>query len=229
MYIKRKQIKDQNGLVKNTTLWEIEIDYTNPVHLEELLNKIKSQLGTLKSSAIGTKKEIKKLKYDSCVKIYETNISDLYVELNLDQNPVYYVYAHCEPNKIAIGKDGITSWFATHGMDLIPFYVGKGIGDRAYDLNRNETHRKVRQRLREFNQDVQVRIIKDGLTELEALCLESKLIDIFGIIGKGGRLVNLDEGVKSKERQLRYATHLIELNSYYKNSLKVEARGQDAG
>lgn len=69
---------------------------------------------------------------------------------------------------------------------------------------------------------MQVRIFKDGLTELEALCLESKLIDIFGLIGKGDRLVNLDEGIKSQERQQIYAEHLVNINKFYKNSLKVE-------
>ena len=221
MEIKRKQIKDSNGQLRNTTMWQIEVDYTNTAELLELSNRIRSQLGSVRSFDTGSKKDINGLRFESCKRIYDTDISDLYSELNLDATPSYYVYAHCEPNKIAIGKDGVTSWLATMGVDLIPFYIGKGIGDRAYDLNRNETHRKVRQRLKEFNQDAQVRIIKDGLTELEALCLESKLIDIFGLMGKGGRLVNLDEGIKSKERQSRYASHLVEINSFYKNSLKV--------
>ena len=221
MEIKRKQIKDSNGQLRNTTIWQIEIDYTNATELLELSNRIRSQIGAVRSLDSGSKKDINRIRFESCTEIYDTDISDLYSDLNLDPTPSYYVYAHCEPNKIAIGKDGVTSWLATMGVDLIPFYIGKGIGDRAYDLNRNETHRKVRQRLKEFKQDAQVRIIKDGLTELEALCLESKLIDIFGLMGKGGRLVNLDEGIKSKERQSRYADHLAEINSFYKNSLKV--------
>ena len=223
MEIKRKQIVDQKGQLRNTSIWQIEVDYSDLNDLEELSNRIKSQIGSLKSIESGSKKEVKQAKFDACCNILNEDIKDLYEDLSLDLTPNYYVYVHCEPNKIAIGKDGVTSWAATLGLDLIPFYVGKGIGNRAYDLNRNETHRKFRQRLKEFGNDVQVRIIKDGLTELEALCLESKLIDIFGLIGKGGRLVNLDEGVKSKERQERYKEQLIQLNSFYKNSLKVEA------
>lgn len=222
MKFQRKQIKDDNNQIRNTSIWEIEVDYLNLDDLIKLNNKIKSQISSLKVSLNGSKREINKRKFDACVSIYNTDISDLYSNLKLDPLPNYYVYAHCEPNKIAIDKDGITSWFATLGMDLIPFYIGKGVKNRAYDLNRNETHRKVKQRLKEFNQDVQVRIIKDNLTELEALCLESKLIDIFGLIGKGGRLVNLDEGLKYKERQIRYGIHLHEINNFYKNSLKVE-------
>jgi hypothetical protein len=66
-----------------------------------------------------------------------------------------------------------------------------------------------------------VKIIKENLTEMEALCLESKFIDIFGLMSKSGRLVNLDEGLKSKERQMLYRDSLIKLNSFYENSLKV--------
>jgi hypothetical protein len=143
--------------------------------------------------------------------------------VSLDASPIYYVYAHCEPGKIAIGKEGLTTWAATLGLTNIPFYIGKGTADRAFNLNRNETHRKVKQKLAAFGQEICVNIIKEGLTELEALCLESKLIDIFGVVGKGGRLVNLDEGVNSAVRQARYAVHLQEINKFYKNSLKVEA------
>lgn len=204
-------------------MWEIEIDYMNLTELEELSNRIKSQIGALKSSTQCSKRESKKNKFNACCNIYDTKIDDLYKDIELDTRPIYYVYAHCASDrKIAIGKDGVTSWAATLGLDLIPFYIGKGTGNRAYDLNRNETHRKVRQRLTEFNHVAQVRIIKDGLTELEALCLEAKLIDIFGLMGKGGRLVNLDEGIKAKERQARYCKHLKEINNYYMNSLKVD-------
>ena len=222
MKIIRRQIIDNNGCLRNTSVRDIEIDFSNLHDLRELEKRLKSSICNLLSETIGTKKEIKRKKYDSCQTIYETNINDLYDDISLDTEQKYYVYAHCEPRNIAIGKDGITTWAATQGLDLIPFYIGKGTADRAYDTNRNGTHRKVKQRLKEFNKDIQVRIIKDNLTELEALCLESKIIDIFGLIGKGGRLVNLDEGVKSAERHSRYVDSLVNINEYYKNSLKVE-------
>ena len=218
MKINRKQILDGKGHLRNTSTWEIEVDYTNVADLEDLLKRVKSQIGSLKSSTHGSKRMATERKYNACIEIYNTDITDLYADLTLDPTPAYYVYAHCEPKKIAIGKDGVTTWAATLGLDLIPFYIGKGVGSRAYDLNRNETHRKVRQRLKEFSNDVQVRIIKDGLTELEALCLESKFIDIFGLMGKGGRLVNLDEGIRAKERQNRYKSSLVDINNFYKNS-----------
>jgi hypothetical protein len=223
MEIKKKQAIDSNGRLRSTSIWQIEVDHSDIDDLELLSNKIKSQLGYLRSESNTSRNEMKRIRFDACSEIYNTDISDLYQDLVLDNTTDYYVYAHCEPRKIAIGKDGVSTWIGTFGLDLLPFYIGKGRGNRAYELDRNETHRKVRQRLKAFGKDAEVRIIKSGLTELEALCFESKLIDIFGLMGKGGKLVNLDEGVKSKERQSRYNNHLKVLNNYYKNSLMVEA------
>jgi hypothetical protein len=219
--LNKKQYIDAAGHLRNAQSWVIEVDYQNLDDLLECERRIRSQIGLLKNTKFGSKAEIKQRRFDCCDKIYKTNIDDIYKDIKLDSNQIYYVYAHCEPNKIAIGKDGITSWAATLGLDLIPFYIGKGTGNRAYDLNRNGTHRKVRQKFQNFKKDIEVRIIEDNVSELEALCLESKLLDIFGLNGKGGRLVNLDEGIKSAERREKYTEYLIELNSYYKNLLKV--------
>lgn len=133
---------------------------------------------------------------------------------------MYYVYAHCDPGfKIALKKNGKTTFAATLGMEYVPFYIGKGSGNRAYDLNRNESHRKVRQKIQRFGKDVAVTILKDGLTELEALCIESKLIDIFGLISqRDGHLVNLDEGVSPNERRKLYKDKLSEISQLQKNS-----------
>lgn len=217
----KKQILDENGHIRNTSIWQIEVDYNNSSDIQAIIRKLKSRIGELDKNG-RSRKQLASTKFRACCDIYATDISDLYVDQKLDSSPNYYVYAHCEPNKIAIERDGVATWVATLGLDLIPFYIGKGTGNRAYDLNRNETHKKVRQKLKNFGQEVEVRIIKDGLTEIEALCLESKLIDMFGLLGKGGRLVNLDEGVKAKERQNRYKDKLTEINDFYKNSLKVE-------
>lgn len=220
MKFERKQIIDEKGQLRNTNLWHIEVDYNNVDDLEKLRNKLNSQIYNLKNNT-NNFKNIKQEKFEACVKIMNTDISGLYSNIKLDDRPIYYVYAHCMPNKIAVKKDGITTWAATIGFNHVPFYIGKGTGQRAYELKRNETHRKVKQKLQTFEQNIEIEIIKEGLTELEALCMESKLIDIFGIMGKSGRLVNLDEGVNSKERQNIYKDSLIKLNSFYQNSLKV--------
>jgi len=39
-------------------------------------------------------------------------------------------------------------------------------------------------------------------------------------MGKGGRLVNLDEGIKSQERQEKYMDDLININTYHESIKK---------
>ena len=56
------------------------------------------------------------------------------------------------------------------------FYVGKGKGDRAYDLNRSNFHNGVRD-----SYGCRVEIIKDGLTEEEAFKLERERIEDYVI------------------------------------------------
>jgi len=182
--------------------------------IKKALNIVKTYLGNVKSGE--SKRASFRRKFADCMSIIDTDISRVYQSLSLDENPIYYVYTHCKPNsRIAVEKDFRTSCLATFGATKMPFYVGKGCGNRAYDLNRNGGHRKIRQLLNQYGQEICVEIIKDGLTELEALSLESKLIDIFGIAGKGGCLVNLDEGSFAKERRLMYEnsfTSLAEVN-----------------
>ena len=139
MEFKRKQITDANGHIRSTNMWSIEVDYTSIDELTELQKKINSQLSSLRVAVDGSAKERKMKRFDACRHIFETDISYLYADLCLDPLPVYYVYAHCEPKAIAIGRDGLTSWAATLGLQYRPFYIGKGTGDRAYNLNRNET------------------------------------------------------------------------------------------
>jgi len=187
------------------------------------MNIIKSRLGQLRKlnpEHIGSNTK-KALIFEHCNKILNTNIDHLYDGIQLDENPIYYVYVHCDPSrKIAISRDAKTTFAATLGMKYFPFYVGKGTGNRAYELDRNESHRKVRQKIKTFYDEIDVKILKEGLTEKQALILESKLIDIFGITAQGGRLVNLNEGVKNKERHNLYRDSLIYINKFFRNSLK---------
>lgn len=197
-----------------------EIDFDSVEEILRVNNILKSRMGELRKNQFGSKKQRTRDVFLSCQNVWNTDIDFLYNDLNLDNNPIYYVYAHCDPiAKIAIGKDGRSTFSATLGMTHLPFYIGKGVGERAYDLKRNETHRKVRQNLAAFNKEPIITIVKDELTECQALSYESKLIDIFGVIGKGGRLTNLDEGINSLDRRKIYKEDLRSINLLYRELL----------
>ena len=158
---------------------------------------------------------------DYCFNIYNFDISCIYEDLNLDQSKNYYVYLHLDPTNPIENNTRKPKhlFYAAIGCKYLPFYVGKGSNNRAYDLNRNELHRKIRQRIRKSNNDVEVFILKDNLTELEALCLESKLIDIMGLKAhyQYGLLVNLDEGYRSHERRQLYIDNYKNLSLFNKH------------
>ncbi len=106
----------------------------------------------------------------------------------------FYVYAHIDPRKpdFTPGKNfgGL--------LPGTPFYIGKGTGQRAYDLKRNEGHGKVLRELLslDYKPEHIVFIMFDGLSENKAYELEAKLIYFFGTIFQKNRskgvLVNLD-------------------------------------
>ena len=193
-----------------------EVDLSSVDDIKRTINTLKSNLGEL--TKISSRSKFR-ARLDACQSILETDISSLYT-IELDETPKFYVYAHCDPsNKIAIGKNSTTTFGATLGLTYFPFYIGKGTGDRAWDLNRNESHKKMRQKIKTFGNDIDVKIIKSGLTEKEALMLEVKLIDVFGLTSFKGMLVNLDEGTNNKTRHQLYAEQLRLLNNFYKNSV----------
>lgn len=106
----------------------------------------------------------------------------------------HYVYAHLDPSRAHFGAGkGFGGLYAG-----TPFYIGKGIGDRAYDLKRNQGHgREVRQLLDlGYTSDQIVKIVFDGLSENRAYELEAKLIYFFGTVYQKYRskstLLNLD-------------------------------------
>jgi len=204
----------------------IEIDYDSLEDIGKWINILKSQYSTLRKSIdpdFTTKNDRIKKEFNACNEIINTDITKIYSNLELDPDKKYYVYAHCDSGfKIALKKNSKTTFAATLGMKYVPFYIGKGTGNRAFDLNRNESHRKVRQKLHSLGKEVDVFIIKDNLSELEALCLESKLIDIFGLLSqRNGYLVNLDEGINSKERKELYWKPLSTINSLFKEFCKT--------
>lgn len=140
----------------------------------------------------------KKLGYEKRAKyirsILEQKWDYLVDSFDLSEEKKFYVYAHVDPS---INEVDLKSELNILGK---PFYIGKGTGKRAYDLRRNSTHREKFKELLSSGYEERkiVNIVKDNLTEKEALVLESKLIYIFQTKyeSRKGSLYNVDIGVR---------------------------------
>jgi len=86
----------------------------------------------------------------------------------------------------------------------VPFYIGKGVGARAWDhlLVPDATAKGKRIReIVEAGREVLVTIVCDDLSELQALKIEAELIASFGTEATGGLLTNaILPSVKSRKR-----------------------------
>jgi hypothetical protein len=137
----------------------------------------------------------------------ETDLSKIYEKYGTEDKS-YYVYVHCHPDMKLNIQNNLKHLFlaSRFGMTHVPIYVGKGIGSRFSELDRNDSHRKVRSVLKKQNKDLIPIKIAENLTEGLALEIESKLIDILGLmsLSKEGLLVNLDEGIAYDIRRKLY-------------------------
>jgi hypothetical protein len=114
--------------------------------------------------------------------------------VDTDGSSDYYVYLHFDPRVDRQIK--LVHSDCSISVSGEPFYVGKGIGLRAYDLKRNEGHGVILRQLRVdgFMAEDVVKIVASGLTQAKALEIESKLIHFFGSRydkQNAGPLVNL--------------------------------------
>lgn len=124
-----------------------------------------------------------------------------------DDSKEYYVYYHSDPSKENMRfKQGEKS-IIFNGR---PFYIGKGKGNRYKSKLRSRSHLSIIESLKSdgYSDEQIFHVFKSGLTEKEALILESKLITFFGCSSeidpkrshfhglKGGLLVNSDISVR---------------------------------
>lgn len=106
----------------------------------------------------------------------------------------FYVYAHVDPRHAVF----VTDKDSGGNFGGMPFYIGKGVGNRAFDLKRNQGHGKMLREIADagYGTDDIVKILFDGLEEWKAFELEAKLIFFFGTIYQSndeyGCLLNLD-------------------------------------
>jgi len=91
----------------------------------------------------------------------------------------FYVYLHLDPNKPYVFNGKTDNELRLTGK---PFYVGKGKGDRAFNMKRSSSHLSIINSLKDQGKTMNdiVYIFESNLSELEALILESKLISFFG-------------------------------------------------
>ena len=204
--------KQSNGPSCNLRLFEVNWDDFDDV--DKLFRRLRGRVQQLKKDAGKLTRlsdtEIYRIKWDAISHILNENISFLYEDMVLDEKPQYYVYAHCDTSKpINIShKNAYHTLSASLGMKYLPFYIGKGTGDRYIRGDRNRNYGKIANK--KFT-NVDKVILKKDLTESEALQLESKLIDIFGLSIYGGNLINIDEGVERDHRRFCYKESLDNL------------------
>lgn len=152
------------------------------------------------------------------------NILDRFISIIDIQPGNYYVYAHTNPLvKLTPASNVKDAWLLTLCSNLRyrPFYIGKGTGNRLNNLSRNDSHRKIRTKIKEKGLDIEPVILFNNLSEQSALAIEEVLIDTLGLISlcpKHGLLVNLDEGRDPRNRRLSYydkdMKQLLKLNGY---------------
>lgn len=195
----------------------IEVDDQSEADILKKLNLLKSMLGTLRKGQGGKSNRDRAREYvDACKRIWDTDLIHLYgYESKLDRKRSY-VYAHCDSSAPLHENNALHSFLMSLGLTHMPFYVGKGVGDRWLDINRNDTHRKMKQKLAALGLEIKPVILVSEVTSYQALAYESKLIDIVGLRINGGHLVNLDEGKLRKDRHKLYTDSLVVISGFFR-------------
>jgi len=191
----------------------LNIDWDSLDGVSKSIRRLKARQRELKKGFESRLDKVSRSKrFEACCSIVDTDISNLYADKSLDESKEYYVYAHLDSSKDLDVSKPLEAYAAVLGMRHVPFYIGKGIRNRAQHMGRNETHKKIVQRLKALGKEPEIFQVRTRLTESEALQLESKLIDVFGLLSNGGNLTNLDEGCNRLARQFLYRNQLLLLH-----------------
>lgn len=186
-------------------LKEFSIDWNSYEDVRKLGNRVRGRLNEISPKKRLSRKEWCIDVLDGINHIMDSDISFLF-EDDYDEERRYYVYAHCSYAhpilNVKTSKNPFHIFAAQQGMTHLPFYIGKGTGDRAYNKKRNGYHNVVKNRLIEDN--FGVTIIKDKICERDAFILEAKLIDIFGTLANKGSLTNISEEANASKRRFVY-------------------------
>lgn len=147
------------------------------------------------------------------ISIMNDDWDDLYKDSS-DIGSDYYVYLHIDPS-----VNGLLALSDDEGLLAklpIPFYVGKGKGNRIYNMRRSKIHTAKLRDLTKYYAIEQVAIkFKDGLSEKQALILEAKLILFFGCMDTSTTLKSFSGG-KPKLINRQYEPYPIKWDAYNK-------------
>lgn len=75
----------------------------------------------------------------------------------------------------------VYAWF--NDESPFPFYVGKGVGDRAWKRHMLKGQTAMCNKIRSSSKGFWVHIVRDGLTNEGAMLLESALVEMFSAMG----------------------------------------------
>jgi hypothetical protein len=198
---------------------ELSVNWDSPKDLTRVISQLHNRKRELEGH-VGKKQKAK----DRLSLMMEVWNTPVYLnDENLSSEKDFYVYTHFTSDRrhFPCEKDSVSMFCHAVGMPSIPFYVGKGKGDRHSCKERNKGHQLVRKLSENRGDETQSFVLMGGLTEMEALVMEGKLIDIIGQRAiKTGPLTNLDEGYRVKHRRRQYFLLLGKLHPvFYKPTL----------
>jgi hypothetical protein len=199
-----------------------EVDFNDFEQVSKLFMVAKCRYHELKR-----KKDNKKSHKERCREmldlmsdIYNMDILSEFNDDKLSKEKKFYVYAHGFDNELLVisksGKNNPKKVFAAQlGLHFKPVYIGKGCNGRVNDEKRNRAYSKIKKTYIGYGAKPLKFVIKDNLTELEALLLEGKLIDIFNFtfLANSGWLCNLDAGYMVEKRRSLYQDKLDQIKA----------------